>query len=55
LRGIIECFVDETNSAWGQYLLANFERTIKQFWLVKPKTASVEQLLEETKVEEAVA
>ena len=55
LRGIIETYVEETNSAWGQYLLANFERTIKQFWLVKPKAISVEQLLEETSVEAAVA
>jgi glutamate synthase (NADPH/NADH) large chain len=55
LRRIIEEFVEETHSVWGQYLLANFEHTIKQFWLVKPKTSSVEQLLEDTKMEEAVA
>lgn len=55
LRQILENFVEETNSSWGQHILDNFERTIKQFWLVKPKSVSVEQLLESTKVEEAVA
>jgi glutamate synthase (NADPH/NADH) large chain len=55
LRQILENFVEETNSSWGQHILDNFERTIKQFWLVKPKSVSVEQLLENTKVEEAVA
>ncbi len=55
LQQIIENFVEETKSRWGQYLLDNFENTIKQFWLVKPKSVSVEQLLEHTKVEEAVA
>jgi glutamate synthase (NADPH/NADH) large chain len=49
LRGIIEEFVAETNSAWGQELLNNFEDYIGKFWLVKPKAASLGQLLDNVK------
>ena len=49
LRGIIEEFVAETESAWGQELLSNFDDYIGKFWLVKPKAASVGQLLENVK------
>ncbi|WP_390619139.1 glutamate synthase large subunit [Maricurvus nonylphenolicus] len=49
LRGIIEEFVAETNSAWGQELLNNFEDFIGKFWLVKPKAASLGQLLDNVK------
>ena len=49
LRRIIEEFVAETGSAWGQELLTNFDDYIGKFWLVKPKAASVGQLLENVK------
>ncbi len=49
LRGIIEEFVTETESAWGQELLSNFEDYIGKFWLVKPKAASLGQLLDNVK------
>ncbi|MGH1372459.1 MAG: glutamate synthase large subunit [Cellvibrionaceae bacterium] len=49
LRRIIEEFVAETSSAWGQELLTNFDDYIGKFWLVKPKAASVGQLLENVK------
>jgi glutamate synthase (NADPH) large chain len=49
LRGIIEEFVAETESAWGQELLSNFEDYIGKFWLVKPKAASLGQLLDNVK------
>lgn len=49
LRRIIEEFVAETGSAWGQELLTNFDDYIGRFWLVKPKAASVGQLLENVK------
>lgn len=55
LQQIIENFIAETDSRWGQHLLDNFRSTIKHFWLVKPKSVSVEQLLENTKTKEAVA
>ena len=44
LRNIIEEFVEETASEWGQHLLNNFDSFIKQFWLVKPKSVSIEKL-----------
>ncbi|MYM63572.1 glutamate synthase large subunit [Pseudomaricurvus sp. HS19] len=46
LRGIIEEFVAETDSAWGKTLLSNFDDYIGKFWLVKPKAASLGQMLE---------
>ncbi|MBX2808094.1 MAG: glutamate synthase large subunit [Cellvibrionaceae bacterium] len=55
LRSIIQEFCDETHSQWGQSLLDHFETSVKQFWLVKPKTVSVEQLLDTVKPQQAVA
>ncbi len=45
LRKLIEEFVKETNSPRGQYLLDNFFDTVKKFWLIKPKAATLEMLL----------
>jgi len=45
LRELIEEFVAETGSARGQELLENFEDAIAKFWLVKPKAASLESLV----------
>lgn len=49
LRSIIEEFVAETGSAWGLELVQNFDDYIGKFWLVKPKAASLGQLLENVK------
>lgn len=49
LRGIIAEYVEETGSAWGQEILDNFDSFIGKFWLVKPKAASLEQLLVNTR------
>ena len=49
LRGVIANYVEETSSAWGQEILANFDNFIGKFWLVKPKAASLEQLLNNTR------
>ena len=45
LRGVIQEHVAETSSAWGQEILDNFDDFIAQFWLVKPKAASLDNLL----------
>lgn len=45
LRSVIEEFTQETESAWGQHLLDNFDDYIGRFWLVKPKAASLGGLL----------
>ncbi|MBR9909823.1 MAG: glutamate synthase large subunit [Gammaproteobacteria bacterium] len=49
LRNIIDEFVTETGSPWGQELLENFTDYIGRFWLVKPKAAGLEMLLEHVK------
>jgi len=45
LRTVIEEFVKETESEWGQNLLSNFDDYIGKFWLVKPKAAALSGLL----------
>ncbi|UTF61655.1 glutamate synthase large subunit [Gilvimarinus sp. DA14] len=49
LRSVIEEFTRETESAWGEQLLANFDDYVGKFWLVKPKAASMKSLLESMK------
>ena len=46
LKTLIEDHVRETNSAWGNQLLDMFEQRLGQFWLVKPKAAALDSLLE---------
>ncbi len=46
LKSKIEEFVQATCSDWGQYLLDNFADMSGKFWLVKPKAASIDSLLE---------
>ncbi len=49
LYGVIEEFVQETGSAWGRNILENFEDYAGLFWLVKPKAASLDNLLAYTR------
>lgn len=49
LEANIKAFVAATGSAWGQHILDNFDDFIGQFWLVKPKAASLKQLLDNMK------
>ncbi len=49
LRGVVRKYVEETGSNWGQEILDNFDHYIGKFWLVKPKAASLEQLLDHTR------
>jgi glutamate synthase (NADPH/NADH) large chain len=46
LRGVIDEYVAATGSDWGQELLTNFDDYVGNFWLVKPKAASLGGLLE---------
>ncbi len=46
LRAKIEEFVMATGSEWGQYLVENFTEMSTKFWLVKPKAASIESIME---------
>ena len=45
LRSQILDYVEATNSHWGQTIFADFESYISHFWLVKPKAASLGDLL----------
>jgi len=46
LEAMIEGFVRETGSAWGQEVLDDFADMIGKFWLVKPKATSLEDLVD---------
>src|SRR4249919_3128284 len=46
LRNLIRAHVGHTGSAWGQELLDDFRDVAGRFWLVKPKAASLESLVE---------
>ncbi|VAX10166.1 Glutamate synthase [NADPH] large chain [hydrothermal vent metagenome] len=47
LREILEEFVQETGSQHGQGILDNFADTACKFWLLTPKAASLDEILEE--------
>jgi glutamate synthase (NADPH/NADH) large chain len=49
LREVIREFVKETGSSWGQELLDNFRDYVGKFWLVKPKAADLNDLLNSVK------
>ncbi len=49
LLGLITEFVNETASQRGQTVLENFDALINKFWLVKPKSASLAGLFENTR------
>jgi len=46
LLQLIRRHVEETGSEWGEELLRDFRTYLSRFWLVKPKAASLESLIE---------
>ena len=46
LRRLIEEFVHKTGSPWGRELLDDFRGWLPRFWLVKPKAASLRNVLD---------
>ena len=46
LQHLIGRHVAETGSEWGAEILRDFRSYIGRFWLVKPKAASLESLIE---------
>jgi glutamate synthase (NADPH/NADH) large chain len=46
LRGLIEKHVQETGSVWGEEILNDFRGFMGKFWLVKPKAAAIDDLIE---------
>ncbi|WP_320819614.1 glutamate synthase large subunit [Thalassolituus sp.] len=49
LRSVIREFSEETGSEWGSSILDDFDGFIGRFWLVKPKAADLQQLLNNTR------
>ncbi len=49
LRSNIRLFVEETGSTWGQHILDEFADYVGKFWMIKPKAASLDTLLRNTK------
>jgi glutamate synthase (NADPH/NADH) large chain len=46
LTSAIQEYIDETGSEWGQYILDNFSHFKRKIWMVKPKAAEFDSLLE---------
>ena len=46
LRGLITRHVTATGSVWGEQILNDFRSFIGKFWVVKPKAAAIDSLLE---------
>ena len=46
LRQLVVQHVFETNSVWGRTLLTDYRDFLGKFWLVKPKAASIESLID---------
>jgi glutamate synthase (NADPH/NADH) large chain len=46
LRSVIETHVRETGSRWGTDILNDLRTFIGKFWLVKPKAAAIDTLIE---------
>ena len=54
LRGLIEQHVAETGSVWGEQILNDFRTYIGKFWVVKPKAASIDSLIENLRAQPAM-
>ena len=46
LRSLLRAQVQETGSVWAAQLLDEFRDVLGKFWLVKPKAASLESLID---------
>jgi glutamate synthase (NADPH/NADH) large chain len=46
LRHLISLHVRETGSVWGDEILNDFRAFLGKFWVVKPKAASIDSLIE---------
>ncbi|MBS0612732.1 MAG: glutamate synthase large subunit [Proteobacteria bacterium] len=46
LRGLIAQHVAATGSVWGEQILNDFRTFVGKFWVVKPKAAAIDSLLE---------
>ena len=49
LRGLIQRHAELTGSDWAEEILDDFRRMLPKFWLVKPKAADLDQLIQRLK------
>lgn len=49
LARVLGEYVEETGSEWGRELSENLDDYVRRFWLVKPKAATLKQLLSSTR------
>ncbi len=49
LRALIGAHVDATGSVWGAQIIERFRDYLAKFWLVKPKAAGLDTLIEDLK------
>ncbi|WP_312390880.1 glutamate synthase large subunit [Pseudomonas sp.] len=49
LARVLTEYVEETGSEWGRELSENLDDYVRRFWLVKPKAATLKQLLSSTR------
>ena len=49
LRGLIQRHAELTGSDWANEVLDNFRRMLPKFWLVKPKAAELDELIQRLK------
>ncbi len=46
LKNLLKQYVADSGSAWGQHILDNFNEMLPHFWLVKPKAADINGLID---------
>ena len=46
LEGLLEQHVAETGSSWAEEIVNDLRTYIGKFWVVKPKAASIDSLIE---------
>jgi glutamate synthase (NADPH/NADH) large chain len=46
LEGLIEQHAEETSSIWAEEILSDLRTFVGKFWVVKPKAASIDSLIE---------
>jgi glutamate synthase (NADPH/NADH) large chain len=46
LRSLIMAHIEATGSEWGEMILEDYRSFLPKFWLVKPKAADIDSLIE---------
>ena len=46
LHELIDEYVEETGSRWGQTVSEEFQELVGRFWLIKPKASDIKDLME---------